>query len=84
VRRRASFAQVPLADNNARKTPHTRGTLARNPAAGYRNCRDANHKTIRLFVTGADQAAIARSGRAKDTIEEKVMALKARKTGLFA
>jgi hypothetical protein len=54
------------------------------PPRVYRNCRDANHKTIRLFVTGADQAAIARSGRAKDTIEEKVMALKARKAELFA
>jgi hypothetical protein len=33
------------------------------PPRVYRNCRDANHKTIRLFVTGADQAAIARPGR---------------------
>ena len=30
----AARAQVPLADNNARKTPHTRGTSPRKPAAG--------------------------------------------------
>src|SRR5712691_787874 len=58
VRRLARRAQVPLADNDARKTPKRAGLRQESPQRGYRNGRDDDPKTITLFVTNADQRVI--------------------------
>jgi hypothetical protein len=49
VRRLARRAQVPLADNDARKIRHTRSTSARNPATRLPKRRDDDHKTIKTL-----------------------------------
>src|SRR5690242_5837115 len=55
----ARRAQVPLADNNARSTPHTLGTSLRNSLRAYLRSCDDDHKSIKRIVTNVNQTVIS-------------------------
>jgi hypothetical protein len=59
----ARRAQVPLADNNARKPPHTLGTSLRNSLRAHLRSCDDDHSLIKRLVTNTNQTVISYTGR---------------------